>query len=177
MSRNVGVFVGRLCPIHLGHQRTIDYMINDVGEENALIVVGSIAQRTSMRVLFSYWQRKKWIKVLYGKDIKITGVPDFPTDNGQWLSLIMDNVHNTFGQDCNVTFYGGSVDDVEIFANHSINTKIVDRTDVPISGTVVRDMMLSGMDVSRIIDYRIHDHVVAKFSQVMADPDSWEINR
>lgn len=176
-TKTVGVFVGRLCPIHSGHQKTIDQMIKDVGEENCLIVLGSVGQKATFRVLFSYFQRKKWVQEIYKNNVKIVGIPDFPGDNNSWFELLLDLVESVFVEGNvvpNIVFYGGSHKDVEIFHNKGYKTEIVDRSKVPVSATVIRDMMLRGMNVSDFLDERIHDDVVYKFGKIMEASELWE---
>lgn len=176
--RKVGVFVGRMCPIHVGHQSTIDTMIEEVGEENSLIILGSVGQKVTFRVLFSYWQRKEWIEKIYGKKIRIVGTPDFPNDNESWLHLVLDHIHSAFahhGTDgVEVVFYGGSINDVEIFTNKGFAKRIVDRTSMPVSATVIRDMALRGMDITGFIHEDIKDDFVRKFAQVMEESEKWD---
>lgn len=176
-SRKVGIFVGRLCPIHIGHMETINRMIEDVGIENSIIILGSVGQKVSFRVLFSYHQRKNWIKTIYGDDIRIMGVPDFPNDDASWFDVIKDALHCSFGNDVEWVFYGGSVKDVEYFHNRSYTTKINDRTKMPVSATVIRDMMLRGMPVDHFIDPKIKDSVLTNFAKIMEDSEKWEVTR
>ena len=176
-KKKVGVFVGRMCPIHIGHQCTIDTMIKDVGIENSLIILGSVGQKVTFRVLFSYFQRKQWIRRIYNHDIRIVGVPDFPGDNQSWKEMVFDQIWSAFahlGQDIDIVFYGGSIDDVEIFHNVGASTKIVDRTKVPVSATVIRDLMLRGMDVKDFLHVKIHNDVTQKFTRIIQESEKWE---
>ena len=66
MSTNRAIFLGRMCPLHKGHERIINKMIEDVGEANSLIIVGS-ANVISERVPFSYEKRKQWINKIFPK--------------------------------------------------------------------------------------------------------------
>ena len=172
----VGVFVGRLCPIHSGHQTTIDTMIKDVGIDNSLIILGSVAQKVTFRVLFSYSQRKDWIHKIYGDTIRIVGVPDFPNDDRSWLQLIYDNIHSAFChlENFEIVFYGGSPNDLEYFSNVGSFVKIVDRSKVPVSATVIRDMMLRGMNVSDFLDEKIVEDVEYKFKRIMEESEKWD---
>ena len=173
----IGIFVGRLCPIHVGHMATIDKMIEDVGEENSLIILGSVGQKVTFRVLFSYRQRKKWIDEIYSDEIRVVGAPDFPNDDESWIQFIEDLIYSSFAHketQPEYVFYGGSIDDVEIFANKGFKTEIVDRTSMPVSATVIRDMALRGMDISHFIDQRIKDDFLRKFAKVMEESEKWE---
>ncbi len=179
MRSKVGIFVGRLCPIHVGHMETINKMIEDVGIENSLIVLGSVGQKVSFRVLFSYSQRKSWIRTLYGQKIRIVGVPDFPNDDKSWMEVVHDAINSSFAhiEDVEYVFYGGSTTDVEYFHNRGFNIVINDRTKMPVSATVIRDMLLRGMPVDGFIDERILTSVVTQFAKVMEDSEKWEVTR
>lgn len=184
-AKKVGVFVGRLCPIHVGHMETIDKMIEECGEENSLIVLGSVGQKVTFRVLFSYWQRRQWIRSIYGENIRIVGLPDFPNDNESWFRLLSDLIYASFSHlaegefkalddDVDVVFYGGSVDDTEIFSGKGYPVRIVDRTSMPVSATVIRDMALRGMDVSPFLHPHIKDDFLRKFAKVMEESEKWD---
>jgi len=176
-TQKIAVFVGRMCPIHVGHQSTIDQMIKDVGEENSLIILGSVGQKITFRVLFTYFQRKEWIRKIYNYNIRIVGVPDFPNDDISWKEMVFDQIYSAFGHlndKFEIVFYGGSIKDVEIFHDVGARTKIVDRTKVPVSATVIRDLMLRGVDVTDFLHEKIHGDVVKKFAKIMEESEKWE---
>jgi hypothetical protein len=149
-------------------------MIEECGIENCMIILGSVGQGVTFRVLFSYAQRKKWIRNIYGQDLRISGVPDFPNDDFSWLELIMDNVDCAFKNAIGpITFYGGSVRDIEVFHDHGYKVKIIDRTKVPVSATVIRDMALRGMDVTPFMNGAVHSDFIHKFSRAMEESEKW----
>ena len=113
---------------------------------------------------------------LYGDVIRIVGLPDFPNDNASWMELLTDLIRASFAhlEEYDIVFYGGSHEDVDIFHEHGYATKIVDRTKVPVSATVIRDLSLRGMDVSDFLDERIHGDFVRKFAKVMEESEKWE---
>ncbi len=182
--KKIGVFVGRLCPIHVGHQATIDKMIEECGMSHSLIILGSVGQKVTYRVLFSYAQRKNWIRHLYDPKLRIVGLPDFPNDNHSWRELVFDLIHSSFMhtyegedldmEDMEIMFYGGSIVDLEMFSDVGCKIRVVDRTSMPVSATVVRDMALRGMDVSPYIHHYIHDDFKRKFAKVMEESEKWE---
>jgi hypothetical protein len=155
-------------------------MISDVGVKNSLIIIGSVGQKATFRVMFSYHQRKSWIKKVYPNDIwcpRIVGVQDMPGDDDAWFELILDSVDSAFGdrKQIDVVFYGGSVKDVEYFSSRGQRVEICDRTKLPVSATVIRDLMLRGVDVSDFISKEIHDDVIRKFNQIVQDPEKWSM--
>ena len=172
----VGIFVGRMCPIHIGHVATMDKMFEDVGIENTLVVLGSVGQKVSFRVLFSYAQRRKWVMDVKPGLPRLIGIPDFHFDDTSWLDLLMDQINSAFWYlgSFEPVFYGGSKKDVDIFHEKGYLTKVVDRTKVPVSATVIRDLMLRGVDVSDFLHPKIHDDVVKKFARIMEQNEKWE---
>lgn len=180
--KKIGVFVGRICPLHIGHKAIIDQMIADVGVENSMIIIGSVGQKPSFRVLFSYHQRKEWVRRVFHKSWiscpRIVGCIDIPNDDDAWFELILDNINSAFdhsGEDIDIIFYGGSVKDIEYFSSRGFMVKIVDRTKVPVSATAIRDLMLRGVDVSDFLPDEIAADVVAKFNQIVQDGEKWSV--
>lgn len=173
MNDKVGVFVGRMCPIHIGHMETINTMVRECGEDNSIIILGSMVQNLTFRVMFPYYQRRNWIRTLYKRDIRIVGVPDFPNNNEAWLSAIDDILDSSFrhsGYECmDETFYGGSVKDLEYFHSRGRKIRVVDRTSIPVSATVIRDLLLRGQSISGFVDRRIEVDVVNKFNKAIQD--------
>ena len=177
----VGIFVGRICPLHIGHKATIDQMISDVGVKNSLIIIGSVGQKPTFRVLFSYHQRKSWIEKVYSNNgnwcPRIVGVQDMPSDDYSWFELVLDSVKSAFGdrETIDPVFYGGSVKDIEYFSSRGYSVSIVDRTKVPVSATAIRDLMLRGVDVSDFLPKQIASDVVTKFNNIIQDGEKWSI--
>lgn len=179
--KKVGVFVGRICPLHIGHTAIISEMITDVGVENSMIIIGSVGQKPSFRVLFSYHQRKEWVKKVYHNSVRcprIVGAIDLPGDNDAWFELVLDSINSAFdhsGEDIDIVFYGGSYNDIEYFSDRGYEFVIVDRTKVPVSATAIRDLMLRGVDVSDFLPNEIASDVVAKFNQIVQDGEKWSV--
>lgn len=59
-----GVYIGRLNPIHRGHQRVINKMLEE-HEEDHLLLVGSSTAPFSLRNYFSYAERSQFIRARY----------------------------------------------------------------------------------------------------------------
>jgi len=168
--KKFGVFVGRLCPIHLGHERTIERMIADCGVENCLLVVGSSNTPMSLRYFFNYQERRKFVKMIFPK-IKIVGLPDYNND-GQWLLALDDltNLANT--KSLSVVYYGGCDEDVRYFTDDGRKTKIVNRFDgstPKISATEVRDALIQNRNVSGLVNKKIEKEIKKLFAE------KWEI--
>lgn len=140
----IAVLVGRFSPLHLGHQMVIDYMINNHGVENCLVLVGS-SNSISKRTPYTYEERSKMIHALYPK-LKVRPLPDVEPEleyfddntNEAWLSIVEDIIRK-FGDE--FVFYGGSLKDLEVLSQR-FNVKVaVDRnTDGKgISATKIRE--------------------------------------
>lgn len=134
MSANKGIFLGRMCPVHKGHERIINEMVADVGEKNCLIIIGS-ANVISDRVPFSYNKRKEWINKLFPR-LKVTYLHD-QNDDKRWTINLIQVIHEVFSNDFDLNFYSGSLDDVS-FLRGIYNVKLIDRSSYNISGTDVR---------------------------------------
>ena len=166
MDNNIGIFVGRMCPMHIGHQAIISQMIEDCGVENCIIFVGSSNAKISWRVPFSYRDRSRWAKRLF-KGIRIVGMPDLEGNDQAWLEMLDDYINAIFPGKSPI-FYGGSTEDIVFFyENGSRKVKIVDRKDIPITATNVRILMLQGLSISDVVDKRIEKEVREVFTSNM----------
>ena len=82
--------------------------------------------------------------------------------------MLDDLVYSIFGN-CDMTFYGGSQKDVEFYYNFGKTVKIIDRAEIPINATAIRQMMMLGQDISELVDARIAEEVVSKFKEIMLE--------
>ena len=170
--KNIGVMVGRFSPLHLGHQRTIDKMVADKGIENCLVLIGSSVSPLSWRVLFPYEDRARWLRRIYGKNLKIVGMPDVLSSDVHWLSMLDDYINAVFPGEKEVTFYGGSQEDIEFFYTHGKRkVYICDRTEYPISATKVRQMLLNGDPITDVVDPSIGKEVIEVFHKRLKQLD------
>src|SRR5689334_4699388 len=137
-----GMFVGRVSPIHLGHERVIDHMIETHGIDDTMVVIGSSNTAPSMRHFFSYSDRRAFVKALY-PDIRVVGLPDYPNDD-EWLLALDDIVASTGRAAEDARFFGGCDEDVRFFTNAGRSVTILNRFDgttPKISATEVRDCL------------------------------------
>lgn len=157
--RNIGIYVGRFCPIHTGHMRIIDAMLKRYTDENCLVLIGSCNAPISWRVLFTYADRRRWIKRLY-PTLKVIGMPDVPGNDSVWLQMIDDyiDVAFPFGSQ-NRTFFGGSQEDIEFFYDNGRQIEIVDRDEIPVSATNIRQLLLLEESIHKFVDLRIAHEV------------------
>lgn len=162
MDNNVGIFLGRFCPLHLGHMKIIQKMIDNHGLDNCMVLIGS-CNSFSISVPFSYSDRRRWILRLF-KGLKVIGIPDVSSDN-EWLTLLDDYIRVGFGKEVEPVFYGGSIKDVEFYYTHgNKKVEIVDRHELELSATNVRRLMLLGEKIDSVVDPRIAKEVVEIFN-------------
>lgn len=158
-----GFFVGRFNPIHAGHERVIDHMLDSCGPANSTVVIGSSNAPTSMRHFFSYSERRGLIKQLY-PDIRVIGLPDFENDD-DWLLAMDDLVSGVDGQH-EPLFFGGSEEDVRFFTAAGRAVKILNRFDgttPKVSASEVRDSLLHKRPLDGLLNPAISEFVVGLF--------------
>lgn len=136
-----GVYIGRFQPIHVGHQKIIDEMIEMCGIDSCIVMIGSSNTHDNKNI-FTYKERASLIKELY-PNLKIVSLPDQVHD-ACWYQQVEDVFTAIFNKtinsdDDNVTFFGGSSEDTYYVHDANwTNTHIVDRLELPISATFVR---------------------------------------
>lgn len=154
----LGLFVGRMNPIHLGHEAVINHMIERYGSEHSVIVIGSSNAPTSLRHFFSYTERRDFIRQLY-PDITIIGLPDYPTDD-EWLRALYDIAEAVTRSDqkSKITFFGGAEDEVKWYKEAGHTVEILDRfngTTPIVSATQVRDHLIHGQSLEGLVNHKL----------------------
>jgi len=161
-----GVYVGRLNPMHLGHEAVIAKMLEQFGTENSLLVLGSSTASFSQRHFFSFEERKEFVRNIF-PELEIIGLPDFPTDK-QWLSEL-DKIFLAKGFDPReIVFFGGSREDLAYFFKTDKMCQIFDRfngTTPIISATQVRKLLASAEPVEHLLNPLIARKVKELFLQ------------
>jgi hypothetical protein len=167
-DKKYAVYAGRLSPMHLGHQFVIDTMISDFELHNCLLILGSATTPQSIRNLFSYSDRKAFVRSIY-PSLQIAPLSDYPTDV-QWLEAQADLL-NIAGMDVDSTlFYGGCEEDLIWYRKVGYTCKIVDRVggkSPEISATKLREHLLSQRpwDFKKFLDDRLTIPVIQKFNE------------
>lgn len=155
-STTYGFFIGRLNPIHLGHERIIEHMIQQCGPDNSTLVLGSCNAPRSMRHFFSYADRRKFVRMLY-PEIRIVGLPDYGSDE-DWLRGLDDLIEAIGGDVATARFFGGSEEDVRFFADAGRPFELLNRYDgttPKISASEVRDSLLHKRPLDGLLNPKI----------------------
>lgn len=166
MTEKFGVMVGRFNPIHLGHEKTIQTMIDECGIQNCLIIIGSCNSPQSLRHFFSYTERKCMVKKLFPL-LKVAPMADY-TSNEDWFYAIDDIVRLTGNHATEVTFYCGCKEDVVILNSFTPNTRINNRYDgssVIVSATQVRDALLHERSLDGLVNGKLHEELQRAFNR------------
>jgi len=164
MKKNkFGCFVGRMCPIHLGHKKIIEKMMDEA--EKCLVVMGSANHALSMRHVFSYEERRNLVKKIF-PSMPVVGLADFSTD-GEWI-VALDDILSAAGMDpAETVFFGGCQEDIQFFLDAGRKTAILNRFDgstPKISATEVRDALVYGRSLDGLLDPLIQQEVKELFA-------------
>ena len=153
MEKKFGIFVGRFSPMHLGHEAVIRSMIEACGIDNCLVFIGSSNTKMSYRHLFSYEDRRGFIKAVF-PDLQIAPLPDHPTDE-EWL-LVLDDIISLKNIDPKqVIFFGGCEEDVYFFVEAGRRHQLINRFDgstPKISATEVRDALIEKRPFDKLLN-------------------------
>lgn len=162
------VYVGRFCPMHLGHQAMIGGMIK-AAPDNHLVLIGSCNQPLSYRNLFSFTDRVSFIQTVF-PNVKFAALPDFKEDNTSWFLAL--NALITLSGKCHedAVFIGGCEEDIQFFIESGRETFIINRFSgitEKISGTEIRDHLITGNieDLKKYLDERIIDEILYEFKK------------
>jgi len=161
-----GVYVGRINPLHLGHEAVAGKMLKMFGSDNSLMVIGSSTAPFSLRHFFSYEERENFAKKIF-PNLKVVGLPDYPTDK-EWL-IALDDILFANGFDLERTvFFGGCKEDVSFFIDAGRECHIIDRFDgtTPvISATEIRERLVDDQSIGGMVNSIIEDEVRTLFAE------------
>jgi cytidyltransferase-like protein len=176
----VAIYLGRFCPIHKGHQSTLEKMLDK--HKQSMVLLGSCNAPWSLKNFFDYAERRSFVKTLY-PNVKLAGLPDFAGDDNQWAINLIDIVEAVFGTvtvpktswtdkpiyplpksgEHKVIFYTGSEEDAECLVKRGFTIAENNRyTGTNISAQEIRDALLHGRDLS-FLDSKIRHDVQTTF--------------
>lgn len=174
----LGIYIGRLNPIHTGHENIINNMIKD-RQEQCILVLWSINEKLSWRNMFTYKERATFIQKIF-PGLMIQGIPDFLNDNDMRIFTLDQIIKAQYTWDIkNVVFYGGCEEEISFLLERNRTCKIINRFDgvssPKVSATEVRDHLhrwLELYDMTQTkkalewyINPLIQDELIALFSE------------
>lgn len=133
--KEYAIYLGRFSPIHKGHQRIIENMLEKYGTENCIILIGSCANKLDDTLFFTYSQRKQMLKTLY-PNIGVVGLPDYKNvfydpSFKQWHENLWDIIKLKFPDATieNTIFQSGSEQDSYFYKEAGYKINILNRFD------------------------------------------------
>ena len=145
---DVGLVCGRFQTFHKGHEKLIETAL--LLCDRVLILVGSSQESGTERNPLNINTRTKMIKAIYGDNpnIMIYGLADLT--NGEditpaWGKYVLENVDRYIYKNPDIMIYGNDESRSLWFDKKDLkNTTelIINRYDLPISGTMLRDLMV-----------------------------------
>lgn len=116
MHNRVGLMVGRFQPLHRGHTKSINVMIQDC--ETAIVCLGSAQKKRERHDPWSVEERMLMLKNVYGDRIKIVPLNDIgAVGPEQWVDYIFDKL-DKLGMKEPTDYYTGSGFDASWYKNH-----------------------------------------------------------
>ena len=124
----------RLQPLHNGHKKIIDTMLQE--NNQVILLIGSINKKDNKNP-YSFEKRLKMVKKIYSdaihsKKLIVRGIKDI-NNPPKWVDYVKDTVHCPFD-----IYYCGNGQDGDLFQKKGIKIKQFDRNILPISGTLIR---------------------------------------
>lgn len=114
---NVGIYIGRFQPLHIGHITIIAYMQKKY--DHIIVLVGSANQRASIKNPFSFEQRKLWLEQsfydLAGHDssqkISVLPLNDYRYNEAKWEAELTAQVQSATNNTDTISLVGHEKDD------------------------------------------------------------------
>ncbi len=151
--------------MHLGHQALIETMLKAYDERH-LLLIGSCNKETSVRHLFTYEDRRAFIKAVF-PGARIAPLPDFEDDSA-WFQALDDIVSISGGNPSTAVHIGGCQEDIEFFVDQGRTVRIINRfsgATPMVSGTQIRDALITerASALKECLDERIIPMVTERF--------------
>lgn len=116
MNNRVGLMVGRFQPLHRGHTKNINIMIQDC--ETAIVCLGSAQKKREKHDPWTVEERMQMLKNVYADRIKIVPLNDLGAATpDQWVSYIFDKL-DKLGMKNPTDYYSGSEFDASWYKEH-----------------------------------------------------------
>lgn len=165
---DVALIVMRAQTFHKGHQHLINMALSLA--DRVLILVGSAQECGTRRNPLNVETRIKCIRSIYDDEntVMIKALPDLTNENDintDWGKYVLDNCKRYIHKAPSIILYGKEEgrDGYSWFADEDMKKTtqvIVNRSDIPISATMLRDMMCLDDRESWMewVDDKLHKH-------------------
>jgi len=162
-----GIFLGRMCPLHIGHDAVIDVMEEVCGHQNCLSLLGSSNAPVTIRNIFNNKERRMFFEKVH-PNIELIDLPDY-YDGNEWLHhLDMLIEESSLNKNNDNIFFGGCEQDVDFFLHANRDVRIINRfngTTPRVSGTQIRDCLLTGRPIDQYVNPLIVQDIIDSFKQ------------
>lgn len=167
-TKNIfGVYVGRLNPMHLGHQYVIDTMISETKKNCLLVLWSANTPCDGDRHLFSLQERSQIVSTLY-PDLPLVWIPDFGHIPSRLFALDQIVALRRPRSKEQIVYYGWSVADTQRFSERWNIVRIIDRVSwisPVVSATDVRNALRAWTSLDGLVDERVDELVWRLYEQ------------
>ena len=145
---DVGLICGRFQTFHKGHEKLVDTGL--LLCDRLLILIGSAQECFTERNPYNLTTRESMLKEIYGDNpnIMIYGISDMTNENDictEWGRYLLNHADKYIYKNPDVMIYGNDESRSQWFDKADLkNTTelILNRAELPISGTLLRELML-----------------------------------
>lgn len=143
---DVGLLVGRFQHFHKGHEMLVETALTLC--DRLLILVGSSQESGTLRNPFNVSTRIDIIREIYGDSLVIKALPDLTNENDishDWGKYVLENIDRYVYKAPELMIYGNDISRSGWFDPEDIKDTfemIVPRSKLPISATMIREMMV-----------------------------------
>lgn len=161
---DVGLICGRFQTFHKGHEKLVDTGL--LLCDRLLILVGSAQLCGTERNPLNIATRIKMLKEIYGdnENIMIYGLTDLSKEDNispEWGKYLLENVNRYIYKKPDIMIYGNDESRSQWFSKEDlqgITELIVNRNDLPISATMLREYMVQDrrQDWMKCVNPKLH---------------------
>lgn len=150
-KRDALVFVGRMQPLHKGHEAVIRRGLELA--HTVVVVLGSCFAAREFKNPFTFHERKEMIASAFPDEfkagrLKVAGVADYPHDDNKWVAAVQEAVKKSVPDAKDIGLIGHSKDNSSYYLG--IFPKWKKHVEVPnlggINATDIRKVILEEMD-------------------------------
>ena len=116
-SKNVGVYIGRFQPFHLGHFKVLDHAVKSNEFKHIILLLGSSEEARTPKNPFTFQERKKVIENIIDNNFSDTGIQfsilpihDFVYDNQKWIAEVQNSISSITKLDDKIVLIGNLKD-------------------------------------------------------------------